>query len=152
MVDQPPTQLPELFTEKEISEYLGCVKATLARKRRAGEISFTRVGGNVRYTEAQILQYLEDQTCPATNPGPIKSATTGSPDVRTGPSGTGHGAARPDGYDAAASLLRSLEKPRPMTPPTPANGLDGLDEQESLRRLLEKDRGKRRNRLPPPGR
>lgn len=52
---------PKLFLEREAAEYLRCSTDTLCRERKRGLIGYTRVGGRVRYTEEQLIQYLRNQ-------------------------------------------------------------------------------------------
>ena len=107
MPDEPP-ELPKLYTEKEAAEFLRCAQGTLGRKRRAREISHTRVGGKVRYTKQQILDYIEAETRPA-----IKRETSGSASGTTARRGIAHGTTPPpEGLDAAASLRRILKQRR----------------------------------------
>ncbi len=83
--------LPKLYTEQEVAGYLGCAVATLAGKRRAGKIAFTRASGRVRYTAAQIEDYLEATTCPAIPSANSRSANTGSDDDEKVPPGNDAG-------------------------------------------------------------
>ena len=48
-----------LFNEREACAVLGISPVTLWRLRRAGQISFTRVRNSLRYTEADIAEFLE---------------------------------------------------------------------------------------------
>ncbi len=72
-------RLPEAFTEAKAAELLTAAgwdisERTLRRAREKGEIAFRMIGGKVRYTEADLLDYLErGRRCEAkgetTNPG-----------------------------------------------------------------------------------
>ncbi|MEP4990684.1 MAG: helix-turn-helix domain-containing protein [Paracoccaceae bacterium] len=53
--------LPQLFTEKEAAEYLGCSISTIRRERRLGRIGCTYVGRRPRYTTSILNDYLQNQ-------------------------------------------------------------------------------------------
>lgn len=58
--------LPIVYTEDEVSRHLGVHPETLARERRAGRISYTTVGHEIRYTAKHIeqaLAVLEGRSC-----------------------------------------------------------------------------------------
>ncbi len=104
-------------------------------KRRLGEISDTPAGGKIQDTGRDILEYLESVRVPTTSPRMRKNSwvkTKGSIKF------------------SDSQLTSKAEAGSPIVPGT-AEGSDGLDEQESLRRLLENDRKKRRTRRPSPG-
>jgi excisionase family DNA binding protein len=61
------TDLPVLYTEKDIAKHLDVNPETLARWRRAGKITHTMIGGRVRYTAAHLAAYLEQQECGSTS-------------------------------------------------------------------------------------
>lgn len=72
--------LPKLYTTKEAALLLRVTPATVERERFRGRIGYTKIAGRVFHTEAQILEYLEQQTvspCPVPDapkkPGSIKS-------------------------------------------------------------------------------
>ena len=48
-----------IYSDKQAAELLGVSQQTLWRMRRAKEISFRRVYGQIRYTHDDILEYLE---------------------------------------------------------------------------------------------
>ncbi len=73
------TDLPKLYTEKDIAIHLDVCEETVARERRAGKISFTRVRGQVRYTAAHLAAYLERQECGTTSRPGTKSGTSAGP-------------------------------------------------------------------------
>lgn len=54
-----PSSLPVLYTEAEAAAYLGIASVTLRRIRSGGEIAYIVLGKSPRYTERQILDYLE---------------------------------------------------------------------------------------------
>lgn len=50
---------PVSYTEKELAKHFGISLLTMERIRRAGKVSYTRVGGKIHYTRKQIEDYLE---------------------------------------------------------------------------------------------
>lgn len=77
-------QLPKLYTEREVADYLEVSIETVRRERRRGNISHTKIGKKIRYTQQHIQEYLHEQTCPAND---SKSETTGSQSGQTAQSG-----------------------------------------------------------------
>lgn len=57
-------ELKDLKTEDEASSYLRISRVTLCRQRRKGRISFRKVGGQIRYTESDLKEYLENAKRP----------------------------------------------------------------------------------------
>lgn len=51
-------ELPKLWTEEELADYLGVSTFTVGRERRRGNISYTLVGEKIRFTNDQIVAYL----------------------------------------------------------------------------------------------
>lgn len=49
----------EIFTDKEACSFLGVSAITLWRERKAGRLSYRRVGNGVRYTRGDLESYLE---------------------------------------------------------------------------------------------
>lgn len=99
-------KLPELYTEAFAAEYLGVAEITLSRIRKRGEISHIRVGKAIKYTEHQLLKYLEQQTCqPASD-----SANTGSNNAKDRPSGTGRGVTQQDASSALRLAQETLQR------------------------------------------
>jgi excisionase family DNA binding protein len=89
-----PLHIPNLMTEREAAGALGVSLDTLRRLRRRNAISFTMIGGRVRYTEAQLLAYIERETRPCHESKaavPARSATIGSRADPTLLSGAGRG-------------------------------------------------------------
>jgi excisionase family DNA binding protein len=87
-------RLPRLLSERESAAALGVSIETLRRLRRAGAITFTRIGGRIRYTEDHLLAYIEKETraCrenPQTDPA--RSGISGSADGPTPPPGAAPG-------------------------------------------------------------
>lgn len=58
-------QLPALYSEREVADYLQISVITLARYRKAGEIACIMVGSTPRYSESHIKEYLESRNHPA---------------------------------------------------------------------------------------
>jgi excisionase family DNA binding protein len=50
------------WSEAEAAKLLGLEELTLARKRIANEISFSRVGRKARYTKRHLEEYLDNET------------------------------------------------------------------------------------------
>lgn len=57
--------VPRLRSEKFWAEHLDVCATTLARARRRGDLSFTRVGDRVLYSEVQIADWIKRQERPA---------------------------------------------------------------------------------------
>lgn len=52
----------QIFTTKEAADFLRVASVTLWRERKAGRLTFRRVGGGkVIYTRQDLLDYLESQ-------------------------------------------------------------------------------------------
>lgn len=61
------SELPELLTEDEAAKILKQSKVNLWRERKAGRISYKQIGRRgIRYTPADLAEYLERQARPAT--------------------------------------------------------------------------------------
>ena len=56
---QPALTAARIYKEPELAEILNISSMTLKRIRYAGEISFLRIGTQVRYTESHLESYLE---------------------------------------------------------------------------------------------
>lgn len=69
-------ELPTLYTEPQLAAKLDVSPATLARARRAGKLSYTRIGNRVRYTAAHLNAYLETQECVSTSKREKASGTS----------------------------------------------------------------------------
>ncbi|MBS1790512.1 MAG: helix-turn-helix domain-containing protein [Acidobacteria bacterium] len=50
--------VPVTFSEAEVAERLGISRVTAWRLRRAGKLSYYRVGRSIRYGERHIAEYL----------------------------------------------------------------------------------------------
>ncbi len=100
-------KLPELFTEAQAAEMMGMAEVTLRRYRKQQKIAFIRLGGSgrIRYTEQQLLQFLENMTCPAS-----ALANTGSNSAKDPQSGIGHGSMRADASNALRLAQETLRK------------------------------------------
>ena len=57
---------PKLITEKEAAKMLDISLATIRRVRVCGEISFRRVSKSIKYTEADLFEYLDNGRVPCT--------------------------------------------------------------------------------------
>ena len=51
--------LPDLSTDKELSNFLGKSPITLWRERKNGKLPFRRISGSVRYAREDIATYLD---------------------------------------------------------------------------------------------
>jgi excisionase family DNA binding protein len=51
---------PNLLSEKQAASRLGIARITLLRAREAGRIRFFRIGTRVLYSEAQLIEFLND--------------------------------------------------------------------------------------------
>jgi excisionase family DNA binding protein len=113
--------LPRLFTEEEVAEALGCARDTVRRERKRGRLGFTKLGSRIRFTEAQIAAYLENQAmdpCTTTKSGSAKSTAIGSASDQTAQPGAEPGSIREsDRRDAHHSAQRILTKQSSRSPP-----------------------------------
>lgn len=52
----------EIYTDREASEYLRVSQVTLWRERKAGRLTFRRIGGGkIIYLKKDLQEYLENQ-------------------------------------------------------------------------------------------
>jgi excisionase family DNA binding protein len=72
------SELPRLYTESQVAEYLSVSVRTVKRFRRAGQLKYVAVGGSARFTDAQIRAFIQDQEKRATK----SPAPPASPGVR----------------------------------------------------------------------
>ena len=68
------TALPVLWTESEVAEYLAVNPETVARERRRGQLPYRKIGGQIRYTDGDIREYLE--RCASTSASGPESGTS----------------------------------------------------------------------------
>lgn len=54
-------ELPDILTDKDLAEYLNFSAMSLWRFRRSGLLPFRRVGGQIRYTRADVDMFLDRQ-------------------------------------------------------------------------------------------
>jgi hypothetical protein len=80
-------QLPKLHHEKDVAIYLSVSIDTVRRERRKGLILCSWVGNRPRYTDQQILDYLDNKTATTCQKNASKSESIGSPSVRIAQSG-----------------------------------------------------------------
>ena len=55
---------PKLFTEKEAAEMLDFSLAKIRRVRGSREITFRKLGGSIKYTQADLNEYLDNGRVP----------------------------------------------------------------------------------------
>ncbi|MED5546088.1 MAG: helix-turn-helix domain-containing protein [Pseudomonadota bacterium] len=71
---------PALFTEQEAAQALKVCTRTLRKARQDGALSFVRIGRNVRYSEADLAQFIErSRECLSTSAPARRSGSTRSP-------------------------------------------------------------------------
>lgn len=58
-VVNPPTVDSPLLDEESASAYLGVSRSTLIRRRRLGDVQYTRIGNLVYYTRPQLDKFIE---------------------------------------------------------------------------------------------
>jgi len=83
---------PKLFAEKEAAKMLDMSLATIRRVRDSGKIAFRRLGGSIKYTKADLIEYLDNGRVPCkTSNTPDKAESTGchSEQVQTPGAGLG---------------------------------------------------------------
>ncbi len=76
--------IPATYTEIEVAAALDVCPETIARQRRAGRITYIRLGGRIRYTAAHIKDYLRGIEVCRVN---AASAPTGSVTRTKAPTG-----------------------------------------------------------------
>lgn len=54
-------KMPKLWTETEVAAYFGVSPGTIARERRRGRLKFTRIAKNIRFTDGQIMEYINSR-------------------------------------------------------------------------------------------
>jgi len=70
--------LPTVITEKEAAERLGISTSTLRRIRYLGRITYRKVGRSIKYTEADLIEHLDNGRVPCkTNNTSDKSESIG---------------------------------------------------------------------------
>ena len=113
--------LPRLLTDEDVAAALGCSTQTVKRERRRGRLGYTRVGGRIRYTEAQITAYLQDRrkepSCESEKTGSARSATIGLAGDQTAPRGAAPGSIQEhDRHNAHRLAQIILMKPSSRSP------------------------------------
>ncbi len=76
--------LPKLYTLAEVANYLGVSADTIRRECKRNQIGFTRIGGRIKFTEDQVIEYLQSQRvnqCKKKSSTQDRSATVGCPNV-----------------------------------------------------------------------
>src|SRR2546430_5558388 len=53
------TDLPTLYTEKQVAKYLGIGIHSVQRLRRCGKLRSVKVGASRRYTPQHVVEYLQ---------------------------------------------------------------------------------------------
>lgn len=70
--------LPILLTEKEAAEKLFISLATIRREMQREKIAYRRIGGSIKYTESDLIEYLDNGRVPCkTSNTPDKSESIG---------------------------------------------------------------------------
>ncbi|MFQ5509482.1 MAG: helix-turn-helix domain-containing protein [Leptospirillia bacterium] len=108
-------QLPKLFYLNEVASYLEVSTDTLRRDIRAGLLGFHRIGNKYRFTEEQIVSYLNVRRTDPCRGGtaPDRLENTGSPGGQTAVSGAERGSTTNlDRHAAHRSAQTLLKKPR----------------------------------------
>lgn len=54
-------QLARVWTEAELAAHLQVCEGTIVRERKRGKLKYTPIGKKIRFTEAQVLEYLNSQ-------------------------------------------------------------------------------------------
>lgn len=54
-------KMPKLWTETEVAAYFGVSKTTIVRERQRGRLKFTRIATNIRFTDGQIMEYINSR-------------------------------------------------------------------------------------------
>lgn len=102
--------IPKLLTERDTAERIGISLSTLQRLRKTGRIECLRIGRRVKYTEHQILDYLEACKC-REKPAPHNSENTISPNALTHLTGAEPGSIQKrDRQNAKVLALKTLRK------------------------------------------
>lgn len=107
--------LPTLLTESEAASRLGMSLSTLRNERRAGRIGYTRIASMVRYTERDLLDYINRNTtppCPDGAPPSIAAAPTSSISGRTRRTGVSVTSIDEQDRPSAKALVRKMSRKR----------------------------------------
>lgn len=111
-----PTCLPELIPERVAAERLGISVDTLQRIRARGEIAWRKIGGRVKYTDADLAEYVERVRvgpCGGSN----ETSGSGSLEAAASPrragvrTGRSHGSTPIDSAVAARLAQRTFARP-----------------------------------------
>lgn len=54
-------KMPKLWTETEVAAYFGVSRGTIKRERLRGRLKFTRIATNIRFTDGQIMEYINSR-------------------------------------------------------------------------------------------
>jgi excisionase family DNA binding protein len=102
--------LPNLYSEQEAAKALSLSVDTVRRARRDGSMPFRRLGNRVRYTETDLLEYLERRRengiCPIKMANPESMATIGLASAPEAKTGIEHGSTPMLDKPAASRLAR----------------------------------------------
>jgi len=105
--------IPKLITEKEAARMLDISLATIRRVRDSGKIAFQRVSKSIRYTEADLFEYLDNGRVPCkTSNTKDKSEISGCHSEKDRTPGAGHGSTSVlDKQSAHRLALKIFSKP-----------------------------------------
>ncbi len=98
---------PKLITEKEAAEMLRISLATIRRERHRERITYQKVGKSIKYTEADLNEYLENRRVPCKTSNTLdKSESTGCHSEKDRTPGAEHGSTIVHDKQSAHRLAR----------------------------------------------
>ena len=99
------------YSEADAATLLGISQATLARRRRGGQVGFVRLGRKVEYLGVHLVEHVRQQICPAIKTSDIKLENGGSDENRAVLPGTAAATnPRPSKLSALAYAQTILKK------------------------------------------
>ena len=99
-------RIPNLFTEREVADFLRVSVDTIRRERKSKRIGCVYVGHRVFILDVQLLEYL---TCQQSEPtGKGRSESTGSHNVLTARYGVALGTTQKPDRHAAHQLAQQI--------------------------------------------
>ena len=104
--------LPILITEKDAAAGLKISISTIRRVRALGKISYRKVSGSIKYTEADLIEYLDNGRVPCKRNSTLdKSESTGSHSATAETPGAAPGSTSVHDRQSAHRSAQAILKP-----------------------------------------
>lgn len=117
-----PLRFPRFLTESQVAEVLGVSVDTVARMRKRGAIPFRMIGRRVKFTEDDVLAYIDgsrvapcERLGKTASPAPSSTEASGSSNARAPEPGCAAGTTPPTANQARAELHSALSILRPQS-------------------------------------